>query len=442
MLKSVTRENGLEMALTSLVAGRLAVLVGAGLSMAPPSQLPSAATLAAKARSEYEARFPGRPPLSADIAAQAEFFFAHGELATVYLRTLIDWHAFAGRHNPGHEAIADLLLVQAIQTAVTTNVDCLIEAAGQQLLGQIGAGIDAASMVALSPATAPLLKIHGSWCIDPSSTVWAPSQPDSEPLASRITENAAWLKFRLADRDLLIVGYWSDWDYLNAVLERTLGAIRPACVIVIDPADPATFPAKAPELHALGTRAKSHFYHLQESGADFLDALRKRFSQSYVSQVLHAGREGFVHTTRHEPDAVWLSPPDIDNRALWEMRRDIEGCTPNQPATERSPSCGPIFGLMLLTLRSKGAIPQGPYWELAGKRIRMLRAENKILHLVQAEFERDVPPLLAPDIVIAVGAENFGLPTDLVRSSETATVARGRSSQWFTRDEASKELGL
>ena len=44
----------------------------------------------------------------------------------VYLATLIDRHAFAGRPNPGHLAIADLMLSQAIQTVVTTNVDTLV----------------------------------------------------------------------------------------------------------------------------------------------------------------------------------------------------------------------------------------------------------------------------------------------------------------------------
>lgn len=263
MIEEISFEDGVAEALTSLLADRLTLLAGAGLSMASPSSLPSAAALAAKAKQNYDATYvPTRPPLAADIEKQAEFFFQRGELATVYLRTLIDKDAFAGQPNPGHYAAADLLLVRAIQTAVTTNVDTLVETAGQMLHGQIGAGIDAIGVAALLPDTAPLLKVHGCRASDLANTVWAPSQLAVNPIASRVARSAAWLNVRLADRDLLIVGYWTDWDYLNSVLASTLGAVNPARVIIVDPADGASFRTKAPELFALGERATIKFLRL------------------------------------------------------------------------------------------------------------------------------------------------------------------------------------
>ena len=197
-MDEISLDEGIEIALTALHADRLALLCGAGLSMAGPSNLPSAAQLASEAKRTHDAQYGAtRPPLPAGIEEQAEYFFQRGELGTVYLRTFIDPHAFAGHPNAGHTAVADLLLVRAIQTAVSTNVDALIETAGTMLFGRIGAAIDKWGVAVLLPDTAPLLKIHGCWAIDPVNTVWAPGQLSAEPVASRITGSGEWLSVRL-----------------------------------------------------------------------------------------------------------------------------------------------------------------------------------------------------------------------------------------------------
>src|SRR3546814_7383362 len=85
-MQQIDFDTGVQVALDSLLAERLALLAGAGLSMAPPSSLPSAATIAAEAKRKYDAIHGiGRAPLSPDIEQQAEFFFQRGELASVYL---------------------------------------------------------------------------------------------------------------------------------------------------------------------------------------------------------------------------------------------------------------------------------------------------------------------------------------------------------------------
>src|SRR4051812_41561984 len=113
-MEEITPEQGIDQALTALLGDRLAMLIGAGLSMAPPTTLPSAAAIATRAKQQYDATYGAtRAPLPAAIEQQAEFFFARGELVSVYFRTLIDQHAFAGPPNPGHSAIADLLLIRA-----------------------------------------------------------------------------------------------------------------------------------------------------------------------------------------------------------------------------------------------------------------------------------------------------------------------------------------
>ena len=433
-------EDGISLFLTSLVNDRLVLLAGAGLSMAPPSSLPCAAALAQKAKRKYESIYGFEVPIPSGIDDQAEYFFQRHELATVYFRTLIDPHAFAGQPNPGHAAVADLLLVRALQAGVTTNVDTLIETAGQYQYGQVGVGIDGHDLAALPPGVAPLLKLHGCRSRDLSNMVWARGQLTTEPVASRITRSAQWLSLNLLNRDLLIVGFWTDWSYLNEVLAATLNGVNPSRVIVVDPAANADLPKKAPALFELGNRAANGFHHVQASGSDFLADLRLSFSQSFVRQVLHAGIQAFSDRKGVQPNPAWAEPPVSDNETMWKVRRDLEGSLPNEPARQAKPAEGPLVGQTLLELQARGAVSDGPYWILDGTRIRVLRAVRP-LHRVEKDFERETPPATAPDLVIAVGAEAQLLPVSIARAS-APSIARGNASRWITRHDAVQELNL
>lgn len=442
-MDEINLDEGIEIALTAAYADRLALLCGAGLSMAPPSNLPSAAQLATEAKRKYDAQYgPTRRPLPPGIEDQAEYFFQRGELGTVYLRTLIDPHAFAGHPNGGHIAVADLLLVRAIQVGVSTNVDTLIETAGNMLFGRVGAAIDKNSVATLPPDTAPLLKIHGCWVSDLENTLWAPGQLTAEPVASRITGSAEWLSIHLLDRDLIVVGYFTDWDYLNAVLDSTLGQVRPARVLVVDPSDGTILARKAPTLHALGARAGTRFCHVRVSGTLFMERLRSDFSVGFLRRVLHAGIQAYEHVTGAPPNPAWLEPARTDLYDLWHQRRDLEGRFPNQPARDRAPPEEPVLGLTILQLRARGAVPNGPWWLLHGKRVRVLRTPNQLLHSIQAAFARETPPAVAPDVVIAVGAEPSPLPSHVVRGATPSTIVRGSPGRWLTHSEAVSELGL
>jgi hypothetical protein len=272
--------------------------------------------------------------------------------------------------------------------------------------------------------------------------VWAPGQLAAEPVQSRIASSAQWLAVELLNRDILIVGYWTDWDYLNDVLAATLNAVNPSRVIVVDPADGAIFQEKAPVLYEVGARANTAFQHVRVSGADFLDTLRKRFSKTFIRRLLHAGVEEYAQIHGREPTLEITEPPDVDNQSLWQIRRDIEGAGPNQPANQRVPPNEPLLSLTVLQLRNAGAVPEGSYWLYGGRRVRILRAANKLLHRVQAEYERETAPAVAPDIVIAVGAEAHTLPHNIARASTPPSVARGNASRWMTRPEFMAEWGL
>ena len=442
-MEEISVDEGISRGMTSLLTDRLVLLAGAGLSMAPPSSLPSAAAIAQSAKQKYDAMFcPGQPPLPSDIDAQAQYFFDRGELATVYFRTLIDKNAFAAPPNSGHYGIADLLLVRAIQTAITTNVDTMVETAAQMLFGQVAAAIDGLSAAAFRPDESPLLKLHGCRNVDPKNMVWALGQIAAPPVSERIESSTNWLRARLIDRDLLIVGYSTDWDYLNDILAGTLGTANPASVLVVDPASGQDFAQKAPELFALGQKAGINFRHVRASGADYLDGLRRSFSKSYLRQVLSDGQELYQQQYGVPPNPDWFEAPNLSNEALWSLRRDLEGCLPNKPASERSPTAGQLLGLTILQLQARGAAAEGQHWLLGDRRIRVVRAGNMALHTVAAAYSRESAPSIVPDIVIAVGAENVGLPSNIVRSGSSTTIARGSPGHWLTRQEAIQEFGL
>jgi hypothetical protein len=433
--------EGIEKALDALLNNRLALLCGAGLSMSAPSLLPSAAAIAAKAKAKYDETYGAdRPPLPETIDEQAEFFFGRGELASVYLRSYIDPDAFSKPPNAGHFAIADLLLIGGIVTGVSTNVDTLVETAGNMLFGKVGAGVDRATLVQLPPGRSPFLKIHGCWS-NPGETVWAAGQVDADPIKTRLEQRAQWLTPRLLNCDLVIVGFWSDWEYLNSVLELSLGTVMPSKVIVVDPCETAALVTKAPALYAIGERS-NEFCHVRTFGDRFLERLRVDFSRTFVRRTLGKSRTAYHDLVGADPDPLWLEPTSMDAETLWRIRRDLEGCNPNAPARLLEPLEESLLGLTILQMRSHGAVADGCYWNLGGQRIRVLRAANKALQEVEALFSREVAPAIAPDITIAVGAESMALPASVARGSAGGSIARGPAGRWLSRTQAATELGL
>src|SRR6185437_11489947 len=110
----------------SIEAGRLLLVCGAGLSMAEPSKLPSAAAVSetcyhryAIAVAELDAQ------LKWNLEALAEHFAGLGTLTSVFIRTLVPWEQFIKPPNAGHQAIADFLLTGASPAALSTNYDPL-----------------------------------------------------------------------------------------------------------------------------------------------------------------------------------------------------------------------------------------------------------------------------------------------------------------------------
>ena len=441
-IAEISIECGIERALDALLNNRLTLLCGAGLSMAAPSSIPSAAQLAKKAKDKFDAIYGStRHPLPATINEQARFFFERDELYTVYLQKYIDQDTFSAQPNSGHFSIADLMLVRGIKTTVSTNVDTLIETAGNLLFGHINMGVTRDDMVKIPDDKASLLKIHGCWK-DPEYTIWTTRQLDKEPIMTRLSKCGEWLKSRLANCDLIAIGFSTDWDYLNRVLENSLGTVIPSHIIVIDPCRTSEFEEKAPVFCRLGRHAGVAIHHVRNSGDAFLERLRVDFSKSFIRQILHSGKSKFQENAGYEADAEWLEPSSEDAKTLWQIRRDLEGCKPNEPAKLRDPVIEPLIGMTILQLQARGAVPNGSCWELEGKQIRLIRAANQAIHDVEAAFSRDTAPIIVPDVTVAVGAESYSLPNNVVRGSGNGSIVRGAGGKWLTRPDAVKEFGL
>ncbi|RYY11635.1 MAG: hypothetical protein EON55_13875 [Alphaproteobacteria bacterium] len=277
-----------------------------------------------------------------------------------------------------------------------------------------------------------MLKIHGCWVQERENTVWAPGQLVAAPVMGRIASSETWLRNTLLDKDLLVVGYSTDWDYLNQVIAQTLGAVAPASVLIVDPSTTAQFVAKAPDLAALAGRATKGAYHLQASGSDFLDALRLTFSKVFIHRAIAKGVAAYQLFAGNPPSDVSLQAPDLDNDTLWQIRRDLLGCKPNRPAKQSSPHDEPALGLTLLQIREAGGMPEGAYWKVGGRTVRILRGSGSFLYALEGAHRWEMPPIAAPDVVVAVGADDVGLPTDLVRRPD-GSIARGAGPSWMTR---------
>jgi hypothetical protein len=397
--------------------------------------------LAVAIQAKYNAKVPGAP-LSADIEQQAEYFWNRHELATVFIRTLIDQHIFAGRPNAAHFAVADFLLTNAADFAISANVDGMIETAGNMLFGLIERGVSAAEVAGVGAGVAPLLKIHGDWVQDRDNTFWTEEQLKAPPLDTQIPAAAQWARQKLMNRDILVVGFFTDWDYLNTILADALQTVAPANLIVVDPDDPGNLQTKAPNLFAVGQAAAGRFCHVQEYGDVFLKRLRIFFSQAFVRQTLHAGAPSFEAAKAAAPAAHYLEPTEQDPKMLWRIRRDIEGCLPNRPASMREPPNEPQVGLTMLELLHAGADWSEALFALGSEKIRVLRASGKFLHEVEAQYERDDAPVSAPNAVVAVGSEDLGLASHIARPTSSPSIARGPRPRWLTRADAAAEFGL
>lgn len=421
-----------ERLLASIAAGRLVILCGAGLSMGEPSKLPSAAHLASRCFDAYRAINPGlSPALRNNLEALADYFFERGMLP-IFIHTLVPWTELVGEPNRGHEAIGDFLLTKAADHSITTNVDWLIERSVERMGGDLVGSLDGAEAVLHEATHAPLLKPHGCGFRDRDNTVWTGRQVTTAPIRDRIESLRNWLAVRLQHKDLLVVGFWSDWVYLLQALETCLGAARPASVTVVDPAPSGTLRDKAPGLWRALQSEGVRFEHIEVSGEAFLDDFREAFSRWYARRVLEMGVPAYEGTFGQACPREWVHANDIAREDLYMLRRDAEGRRIGRPARRRDPSeDAQQFAFFLLALKRVGALREGPFHRLPDRRlVRVLNGAGRWLREVEIEYSQEPATPPEAEVVACVGAIEYGVPGNIVRgegglSSVVRPAARG-----------------
>lgn len=430
--------------LASMSAGRLVILCGAGLSMAPPSSLPSAWRVAEMCFDEYRLTVDPLidPALRNNLEALAEHFAGLKTLRAVFIEHLVPWNEFVRPPNPGHAAVADFLITKIVVAGLSSNYDTLIERRAWDYGADLRGSLDGEQATVASYKQAPLLKFHGCSHIDRGSTVWAPSQLHDATVSDRVAKSKIWMAANLRQKDMLVVGFWSDWDYLNRVLGDAVQGLDPLSVTVIDPSPTATLQTKAPGLWALANQPQVTFSHIQESGADALDDLRRAFSENYARQVLAAGSTVFTGKTGLACDPAWLTVAGLDGEALYDWRRDAEGVPAGKPATSKSPQNADLLGYFHLLLRSAGAVQQSRGYTFAGHSIRVVNGAGSDLSTVAKRFI-EAPAAPTADVFVAAGSMDLGLPGHLVRPGIAGSVVRpGASGKWLTIEQAQAELGI
>ena len=428
----------------SIEAGRLMIVCGAGLSMAAPSNLPSARAVAEACFDKYVVAIDPAcdPALRENLEAFAEHFVPLGTFKSVFIRELVPWNLFARHPNLGHSAIADFLLTRTAVAALSANYDFLIERCAWEFGAEFRASLDGDQATVQSTKHSPLLKFHGCQNLDPEETVWTKSQLTEPIIAGRVVKSRMWMAANLREKDLLVVGFWTDWAYLNEVIGTALTGVTPLSVTVVDMATAQLLEDKAPDLWSLAHADHVIFTHVQEDGARFLDELRRAYSRSFLRKVIRAGVEVFEAETGGACDPQWLDVPDHGSQALYGLRRDAEGVPHTLPARQKTPAPSEILGFFHLLLRRAGSTQTPEGYSYNGLTIRVVNGANAVLSRMVARYA-EPPSLPVAAITAAIGATNLGLPDDIVRAGTPGDIVRPASAgRWLDFAAAREALGL
>jgi hypothetical protein len=432
----------------SIQQRQLVVFCGAGISLAPPSSVPSAGALTAQCVAEYNMRaLPALPlPATRSLEALTEHLFAAG-LQSIFVRDLVPWRSFHRDVNVQHEAIADLLTAEAADFGVTTNFDELVEVSAMNLgADTFDAAVDA-NQASVPRRHSPFVKLHGC-ARDPDHTLWCraqllappPVSPANETIRQRLDTLKVWLTANLREKTVLFVGFWTDWSYLGSVLAESVESAHIPLVVLVDPQSDADLEAKAPELWKWAN-SNIEFVHLQIGGEVFLPALRKAFSENLLSRVLREAAEGFGAAK-----AGALMPSvgfdGLSVTDLYSLRRDVYGVPSNRiPRYSQPDGSMDAVGRAHLLLRHAGATLDGSrYVTRAGQRIRVVNGRTKLVNKVRSDFSDEVSSVAGVDedfVVCAGGSDDGGTHGHIGKGSGVPTVVRPSSTaDWLTLDAA------
>lgn len=412
--------------------------------MASPSSLPSAVSVAHKCHDKYRKTVDPTfdPALRDHLENMAEHFAGQGTLKTTFIRRLVPWSDFVRPPNPGHKALGDFLVCRAVFAVLSANYDALIEIPARENGADVQIALDGDQANVHSTTQSPLLKFHGCAQCDRDHTVWTKSQlTDDEVIAERIERTARWMEANLREKDILLVGFWSDWSYLNSIIESAFEKVTPLSVFVVDPAEPDELKERAPKLWKVANSDGVSFSHIKKSGSDVLNELRRWFSAMYIRQVLLFGQESFEQQTGVECDPTWFDT-SLSEEDQYRWRRDAEGRAPLRPPKRKRPERNEVLGFFHLLLRQAGATITAEGYSLNGQSIRVVDGSKRMLSSLQQELI-EPPAAAVSGLVVCVGSEDLGLPGNIVRSGEPGSILRpGQDSLFVTHQTAREMLGI
>jgi hypothetical protein len=427
--------------LGSIEADRLVILCGAGLSVSPPSDLMSAVRVA---RTCYDAYKPIKvlpPDIRDKIDEIAGYFHGTGEFESLFIGKLVPWNELVGEPNAGHAAVSDFLICRAAYAVLSANFDSMIEQWASSRKIRMRGALDGVEAMNFGGDSNPLVKFHGCLVRSPEDTLWTKEQLRDAKIAARVKACSEWIKLTLPGKDLLIVGFWTDWGYLNDVLAEALTAKPFGSVTVVDTASTMDLETKAPKLWSTLVGGSPSFKHVKASGADVLGELRAEFSKTWVRKFYALGR-GVLETagkvySEHEPDM------NCDD--LYDCRRDAEGVPYNRAARRKTPPSEAALASFLHHLLIEAtATREGAWYRIGGNRVRVVNGAGQSLNSVREQY-REPPALSAADIVVCAGAADLSVPGSIIGSGAGASIVHpsgGGGARWMTLEQARGELGI
>jgi hypothetical protein len=382
------------------------------------------------------------PEARTNLESLARFFLSSNQFSLLIDR-LVPWEHFLGEPNAGHETIADLITCGASFCAVTTNFDILVEKAASSLGEKTFVGALDGDQANRTRDYRPLLKIHG--CYNQRDyTLWCADQLDASradkvsiTLRTRIESSRNWLQGILPERQLILIGFWSDWAYLNKVLVDSVKSVHPTGIIVVDTLPGAELQVKAPELWAWANGFGPNFRHVPEKAEVFLRELRDLFSRNILKRVLMtawANTPGICG----DLSVVDSSLASLDTDALYAVRRDFVGAPGGRVARWKEPQdwMNEVGTAHLRMLSSGASLDGSTYLAPHGKRVRIVNGRSLPMSKVRQKYADELARTPPDDYVICANvASSAGHPS--ITPKITGTIVRSTSAaEWLTVEEA------
>lgn len=420
----------------------LVFLCGAGLSMPPPSYLPSAIRVAQKCYDKWLPTEILDPALRDDVDRLAGHFHTKGDFNRVFI-SLVPWNDLVGPPNSGHAAIADLLISRSAHAALSANFDAMIERWAEERKIAMQGALTGQEAIEFTVTTNPLIKFHGCLQRARKETLWTQGQLAEPVIKARVDSCSQWMNLHLPGKDLVVVGFWTDWGYLNDVLESAFTINNANSVTVIDPSPTTNLQAKAPSLWAKLNSLSNVFEHVQASGADVLDELRMAYSKAWTRKFYQLGSPLVQAAGGAVPPEA--NPDALDGEALYDFRRDAEGVPYTNAATLKAPTASAaqaaLFHMLLL---NAGATKQGAWLRHGSQLIRVVNGAGQGLADMQERYKE---PSTVPqsDVVVCAGAIELGVPAKIVATGRGASIMRpapGGGARWLTLEVARTVLGI